>query len=184
MGKEDAQNLQSGLRSSKKEERLAALERLHIMLREKEVDASPLPQLASLLGTPDPVERRMASWAIGKFAQNKVKGDYPLGKLIELLTDEDEEVRENAAWALGELTSSGIGEESEIRSLNLLLEDPYPQVRGMAAWTLGRLAERLRIGHYTSIPPLRHMLQDNSLNARKSAIYALERLTALGIKYR
>jgi HEAT repeat protein len=182
MGEKDVQYLKPKLSSTNKEERLAALERLHILLREKELDSSLLPQLSLLLTAEDPIERRMASWAIGKLAQNKVHGDYPLSKLIDLLMDEDEEVRENATWSLGELTSSGIGGENEIKSLNLLLEDPHPQVRGMAAWTLGRLAERLGIGHYSSVPPLRRMLEDHSLNARKSAIYALERLTALGIK--
>ena len=182
MNRNDSQEIQAGMRSAIKAERLASLERLHLLLREKDVDSSCLSSLGLLLSAEDPVERRMASWAVGKMAQNKVRGEYPLVRLIELLTDEDEEVRENAAWALGELTSLGVGGENEIRSLNLLLEDPHPQVRGMAAWTLGRLAERLGIGHFSSIPPLRMMLQDHSLNARKSAIYALERLTALGIK--
>lgn len=129
------------------------------------------------------VERRLASWAVGKLAQNKVKGTYPMARLIGLLMDSDEEVRENGAWALGELAGLGIGEEVEVRSLNILLEDPIPQVRGMAAWTLGRLAERMSVGHSSSIPLLRKMLEDGSLTARKSAIYALERLTNLGIRY-
>lgn len=182
MDREEMQRLRTDLRSDKRETRLSALERLHILLREKEVDSSPIPQLTPLIGGEDIVERRMSSWALGKLAQNKVQGTYPMAALVALLTDEDEEVRENAAWTLGELTSLGVGGESEIRSLNLLLEDPWPQVRGMAAWTLGRLAERLSIGHYSSVPLLRRMLEDNSLNARKSAIYALERLTAMGIK--
>jgi len=183
MDQKDAQELRLKLSSANKEERLAALERLHILLREKQPDFPPLNPLNPLLTSKDPVERRMASWAIGKLAQNKVKGgEYPVKTLIELLMDDDEEVRENAAWALGELTSLGIGGEYEIKSLNVLLEDPYSQVRGMSAWTIGRLAERLRVGHYSSVPPLRRMLEDNSLNVRKSAIYALERLTALGIK--
>jgi len=183
MDLKDAQELRLGLGSANKEERLAALEKLHILLREKQVDSSPLNPLSLLLTSKDPVERRMASWAVGKLAQNKVRGgEYPLNALIDLLMDDDEEVRENAAWGLGELTSLGIGRESEIRSLNVLLEDPYSQVRGMSAWTIGRLAERLGVGHYSSIPPLRRILEDNSLNVRKSAIYALERLMALGIK--
>jgi HEAT repeat protein len=183
MEKKDAQDLTLNLASANKEERLAALEKLHILLREKQVGSSSLTPLGPLLASKDPVERRMASWAIGKLAQNKVRGgDYPISSLIAILMDEDEEVRENAAWALGELTSLGIGEENEIKSLNVLLEDPFPQVRGMSAWTIGRLAERLGLGNSSSIPFLRRMLQDNSLNARKSAIYALERLTSLGIK--
>jgi HEAT repeat protein len=182
MDRNDVQEIQAGMKAASKAERLASLERLHLLLREKGVDPSFLTGLCLLLRAEDPIERRMASWAVGKMAQNKVRGEYPLIRLIELLTDEDEEVRENAAWALGELTSLGIGGENEIRSLNLLLEDPHPQVRGMAAWTLGRLAERLGIGHFSSIPPLRMMLQDHSLNARKTAIYALERLTTIGIK--
>jgi HEAT repeat protein len=182
MNKKDMRELDLKLSSASKQERLAALERLHILLREKEGDPATIAPLTPLLMAENPIERRMASWAMGKLAQNKVQGAFPLNKLIDLLMDEDEEVRENAAWTLGELTSLRIGEENEIKSLNVLLEDPHPQVRGMAAWTLGRLAERLGIGYYSSVPPLRRMLEDQSLNARKSAIYALERLTALGIK--
>ena len=182
MGDEVMHRLRADLRSSRRDDRLRSLERLHIMLREKGGDASVVPQLTSLLGAEDVVERRMASWALGKMAQNKAQGTYPVAALVNLLSDEDEEVRENAAWTLGELTGLGIGDESEIRSLNLLLDDPWPLVRGMAAWTLGRLAERLNIGHYSSLPMLRRMLEDGSLQVRKSAIYALERLIAMGIR--
>jgi hypothetical protein len=82
MNRNDVQEIQDGMRAASKAERLAALERLHILLRDKVVDSSFLSSLRPLLSAEDPVERRMASWAVGKMAQNKVRGEYPLIRLI------------------------------------------------------------------------------------------------------
>jgi hypothetical protein len=74
MNKKDMRELDLKLSSASKQERLAALERLHILLREKEGDPTTIPLPCSY--GQGPIERRMASWA-GKLAQNKVQGAYP-----------------------------------------------------------------------------------------------------------
>ena len=123
----------------------------------------------------------MASWAVGKMAQNKLPGDYPLRSLQELTRDSDPEVRENAAWAIGEVAGLHIGDASSIPFLNDLLNDDNPELKGMAAWSLGRMADKMYLGNRSSLAPLKKLEGDASVYVQKSAVFALERLAKLGL---
>ncbi|MDW5563857.1 MAG: HEAT repeat domain-containing protein [Methanomassiliicoccus sp.] len=164
------------------ETRENALEELEKICREGCTDPRAVTYLIPVLHVPDDLSRRRASWLMGKLAQNKTSTFWPLEELNNLLHDQDAEVRENAAWAIGELTGMRVGGLGSIEHLNRLLMDPIPSVRGMAAWTLGRLAERLRLGFQSSIGPLRSLLDDRYDSVRRSAQYALDHLTTIGVE--
>ncbi len=164
------------------ESRPEALDTLERLCRDNRADGRAITYLIPILHAPEPESRRRASWLMGKLAQNKVVAFWPLEELSNLLHDDDPEVRENAAWAIGELTGQRIGTVGCIEHLNQLLSDDVPSVRGMAAWALGRMAERLEMGFLTSMGPLTELSNDRFESVRRSAIYALERLAALGIE--
>jgi len=178
MTSEKQSAINNELASNDREDITAALVRLEEMLRSREADPSSLPFLTNLLEQDAQNIRRAALWSIGKLAQNKVLDEAPLDRLIDLLDDADEEVRENAAWTLGELAGVA-GRKEAIGPLNRLLSDASPQVRGMAAWTLGRMAERMGLGHPSSVPLLEKLLDDRSLYVSKGAKLTLERLRSV-----
>ena len=134
-----------------------------------------------MLQDPDQDVRRMASWAVGKMAQNKLPGDYPLEPLQGLTKDPDPEVRENAAWAIGEMAGLHIGDASSIDFLNDLLQEDDPELKGMAAWSLGRMADKMYLGNRSSLALLKNLENDASVYVQKSAVFALERLAKLGL---
>jgi bilin biosynthesis protein len=164
-----------GLRSDDREAVSEAIDELEEVLRRKEWTTRMPPAVLDLLSSGDEEIRRKGSWVVGKFAQNKVEGDYPLDRLAALLSDPGEETRENAAWAIGELASMGMGGPGEAGSLAAVLGDGSSQVRGMAAWALGRLAERREIRPLGVKAGLEALLRDKSEYVRHTAAWALER---------
>ncbi|HXZ23728.1 MAG TPA: hypothetical protein VEH08_03240, partial [Methanomassiliicoccales archaeon] len=138
MTREEIEELNRLLASPDGAEREQALRSLETRLRADEGDASSLKPLGDLLDDSDPAIRRLASWLIGKSAQNKIAGKYPVELLAGRLSDTDDEVRENSAWAFGEMAGVGIGDKFLASSLSNLFSDDAALVRGMAAWAVGR----------------------------------------------
>ena len=171
----DEGHIEERLRSGDRTEVLRAMDELEDSLRRKEWTHPIPPSLLMPLGSGDPEMRKKAIWLIGKFAQNKIAGDYPLDVLATMTSDPDEEIRENAAWAIGEATSLGFGGRHEEAVLVSLLADGSSQVRGMAAWALGRLAERRGTNSPEAKAKLSSLREDTSEYVRKTAAWALER---------
>jgi len=180
MTQEEIEALNQSLASADGAERERALRALETHLRGDEGYASSLQPLGALLGDADPGIRRLASWLIGKSAQNKIAGRYPVEQLVGRLSDTDDEVRENSAWALGEMAGVGIGDKALAISLSNLFSDDAALVRGMAAWALGRYAEKLGISLPHLVEALKGMRTDESPMVSSSAKWALEQIRAIG----
>jgi len=178
---EEVEKLKCELHSSDRDQRAAAFERLHQLLKDRAIFGLSPSELSNELQDADVEMRKQASWAIGKMAQNKLPGDYSLDLMEDLTKDPDPEVRENAAWAIGEIAGVQMGRERSIAILDLLLADESFEVRGMAAWSLGRLANKLFLGNTSSLTPLVKLRDDKSDFVRKSAAFALEHLAKIGI---
>ncbi|MGD0817221.1 MAG: HEAT repeat domain-containing protein [Methanomassiliicoccales archaeon] len=179
MASGEQDQLNADLGSNDRDTVIRSLERFSVLLREGKANGSCLGPLSALLDSHDVELRRAASWSIGKLGQNKVVQEAPLDKLISLLADDDEEVIRDVAWALGELAGLGIGKEESIEPLNNLLVSKNVEIRSIAAWTLGRIAERLQLGHGSSVELLRNMENDQSPYARGAATWALDGLSRI-----
>ncbi len=179
MTREDVERLNRSLASPDKEEMARALAELETILRANEGDASSLEPLGSHLGDSDPSVRRLASWLIGKSAQNKLAGQYPVARLRAALSDADDEVRENSAWAFGEMAGVGIGDKALLMEISNLFSDDAALVRGMAAWAVGRYAEKLGIVVPLLVEALKGMRTDESPMVCSSAKWALEQIRAI-----
>jgi len=170
----EQERLNVDILSDQTEVRIAALKRMDDLARAREVDASALPGLISLLRSSYVVDRQKASRLVAKLAQNQVEAFWPFDDLNELTKDKNAEVRENAAWALGELAGMRVGVHSSIPYLTDLLQDREGMVRGMAAWALGQFGEHLHMWSPLTVERLDKLAYDRSPFVSKSAAYALE----------
>ena len=170
-------DLVTRLHSEKEDEVLRALEELDVMLRQGGAGAENIRPLCDLLSRGKEI-RSKALWCLGKLGQNKIAHPSTVALVAAHTRDELAEDRENAAWALGEMAGAGVGDESGLGSLIQLLHDEDLHVRGMAAWSIGRYADKLRICDTESIGPLQNMSEGTSPYLRKSAEFALERISS------
>lgn len=97
-----------------------------------QIGEQALPQLRSLLDSPEPGERAGAVTLIGLLG-----GPRDAAAVQERLGDDSSRVRAQAARALGRL-----GSERNLPALLAALEDQAPDARGAAAGALGQLRDR------------------------------------------
>jgi HEAT repeat protein len=122
-----------------------------------------------LLGSEDPIERRLAAYALGEL--RPVPADVA-DPLIPALDDPVNFVR---VWAAASLARFAPQRGEAVAALVRAAEDAAPFVRSLAAWHLGRLGSAFP-DIETSVNALERLLHDGDASVRHEAGLALERL--------
>ena len=121
-----------------------------------------------LLGSEDPLDRRLGVYALGELG---ALASDAAGQLAAALGDPVNFVRVWAAAALARVSP----ERDAIDALVRATEDEVSFVRSLAAWHLGRLGSTFP-GIGASFPALERLLEDEDASVRHEAVLALERL--------
>lgn len=122
-----------------------------------------------LLKSQDPIERRLAAYALGELSPLAAEMADPL---IAALDDPVNFVR---VWAAASLARLSARQGEAIAALLRAAEDAAPFVRSMAAWHIGRLGSGFP-GIETSCIALERLLRDEDASVRREAGLALARL--------
>lgn len=179
---ESIEEINNNLASKDRPTVLAALVSLSGFVSEGKANISSLGALDALMEGEDLEIRKEALLLVGKHALKKIGHPESVQCLNDMLRDPDPDIRENAAWALGELAGIDVGELCTPYYLNYTLKDEVAEVRAMSAWAEGRYAEKMGVGRNDTYRLLTELLQDDSLQVRKGAEWALQRLKEIGIQ--
>lgn len=130
----------------------------------------PTSHWLGLLQSQDPVERRLAAYALGE-----VTGSAKSEAVEALTAAMSDSVHYVTVWAAASLARIDPTNQAALASLIAGTTDSVPFVRSLCAWHIGRLA-----GNVPSLesvqPHLERLLKDRSPSVKSEAGLALKRL--------
>jgi len=134
----------------------------------------PAAEWVKLLGSADPLDRRLAAHALSEIGTDAAD---VLPALAALLGDPEPYIRVWAAAALARVDPDNPAPALTV--LTTALEDPTHFVRSLAAWHLGRMRPDTP-GIDAALPALKKLLDDDNRNVRVEAQLAWKRLHTHG----